>query len=132
MLKALIGLTFGLLFCGAGLKELVDRIRLQRRGRRVPGVIVGRVDAGAHSPGIASRSGVFRFTTVDGQEIEATSAVHSFPGPRPGRRITVVYDPARPHRSAERAGMHLVIMLGVAPLVIAIGLAIAVAALVEF
>ncbi|GAA4066123.1 DUF3592 domain-containing protein [Actinomadura miaoliensis] len=131
MIRPVVGVLFGLFVCGAGVWSLAERVRLQLRGARAPGVIVGRADAAGTAPGIAGRSGMFRFRTPDGREIEVTSSVYSFPGPRPGKRITVVYDPARPYRGAERAGVHLVLMLAVYPLVVAIGAAIAVAALLD-
>jgi hypothetical protein len=120
-----IGVALGLYVAYAGASMLVARIRLQLRGPRVPGVVVGRTDGAASRPGVVSRSGVVRFTTEDGRTVEAVSSVHSFPGPRPGRRVTVVYDPKRPERTGERVGVHLSLLLLVAPLVIFIGAGIA-------
>ncbi|MFB4312822.1 DUF3592 domain-containing protein [Actinomadura sp. 21ATH] len=131
MVKALIGTLFGLIVCGAGLWTLAERVRMHLRGARAAGTIVGRADVMGRGPGIANRSGVFRFRTPDGREFEATSAVYSFPGPKPGKRITVLYDPDRPFHGAERAGVHLILMLFAYPLVIAVGAAIAVASILD-
>ncbi|MFI0356814.1 DUF3592 domain-containing protein [Actinomadura sp. 9N407] len=120
-----IGVAIGLYVAYAGVSMLVAKIRLQLRGPRVPGVVAGRTDAAATRPGVVSRSGVVRFTTEDGRTVEATSSVHSFPGPKVGRQVTVVYDPKRPERTGERIGVHLFLLLVGAPLFIAVGAGIA-------
>lgn len=54
---------------------------------------------------IRSRAACFRFTTAEGQLIDAVSARSSFPGPRPGKQVSVLYDSADPQNSAEIAGV---------------------------
>ena len=93
------------LVIGPGL-ELLKMVRTRGTYVRVPGVIVGRRDARGEqgrSPGTHSRAAIFRFTTKDGRVIEAESDVQSVPGPKPGTRVTVIYDPRKPHE-AETTG----------------------------
>lgn len=120
-----IGIAVGLYIVYAGVSMLVSRLRLQLRGPRVPGVVVGRSNSAA-KPGVVSRSGVIRFTTLEGETVESTSSVSSFPGPKVGRQVTVVYDPKRPERTGERVGTHKAMLLFAAPLFIAAGVAVVV------
>lgn len=57
---------------------------------------------------------------MDGRVIETESSVQSFPGPKPGKRVTVIYDPDRPYR-AEPAGRFTITIL-VLPVAIVAGL----------
>ncbi|MQY03840.1 DUF3592 domain-containing protein [Actinomadura macrotermitis] len=122
MIVTILGLLFGGAFALGGVKEIADRVRLQRRSRRARGVFVAREEVGsvAH-PGVRSRAVRFRFSTETGRVVERTSALTSFPGPRPGREVTVVYDPARPESTAERAGVHLALLFLAGPVLIALG-----------
>lgn len=129
-LPYLAGLVIGLFVFASAALRLLSRIRARHRYARVPGVIVGRRDARGESgaaPGTHRRAAVFRFTALDGRVIETESNVQSFPGPKPGKHVTVVYDPQRPY-GAEPAGRSVILML-LLPVLMAIGLAIAVAVL---
>lgn len=94
----LLGIAFGLLLLHGGLSEWISWLRARRRMRRVTGVFVGRTDA-ASVPGRAQRSGVFQFTTEDGRVFTGTSSFSSPRGPRVGKRVTIVYDPADPENA---------------------------------
>jgi hypothetical protein len=132
MIGHILAIAVGLAFVAGGLRELAGRVRLQRRMRRAPGVFVSRSEAGHMSgPGVRSRTGRFRFTTEAGRVVERASALSSFPGPRPGRPLTVVYDPERPDSTAERAWVHLALLFAVSPAVIVLGAFIVVRSLGE-
>ncbi|MGP4023822.1 hypothetical protein [Actinomadura sp. 3N407] len=124
----LIGVLLGAaIFCG-GVYEVVRRLRLQSRMLRATGVFVGRDEVmGPGGPGTASRVGRFRFTTLQGRPVEASSSLYSFPGPKPGRSVTVIYDPARPEDTAERLGVHYLQLVAIGPLLMAVGVAVAAA-----
>jgi len=82
-----------------------QQLRLQRKGERVMGIVVGREQRWVSgqppgSPGSYAYRPVVRFRTLAGQEIEATTRVGTPIGLRPGREVPVLYDPARP-ASAE-------------------------------
>jgi Protein of unknown function (DUF3592) len=124
--KALALLGVGLVIVYGGAAELVGWFRARRRFRQVTGVIVGHADPGtAVGPGTVSRSAVFEFTTEDGRVVRAVSSAWSFPGPKVGTRVRVAYDPADPHRSAERAGVGA-LKIALSPLLIALGLGLAI------
>lgn len=112
-IKLIGGFVVGALFLG---DSLLDTIKwLKRRGRlvRVPGVIVGLRDTRGEtggSPAAYQRAAIFRFTTLDGHVVEAESNVSSFPGPKPGKRVTVIYDPSHPGE-AETTGRMLIIRI---------------------
>lgn len=111
--KLVAGFVFGAIFFGDSLQETIRW--LKRRGRlvRVPGVIVGRRDTRGEtggSPGAYQRAAIFRFTTLDGHVVEAESNVSSFPGPKPGKRVTVIYDPIHPDK-AETTGRMMIIWI---------------------
>lgn len=132
----MIGYIFGLAVGGyifvASAWALIQKIVRRRRYQRVPGVIIGRRDARGEqgmSPATHKRAAIFRFTTADGRVIETESDVQSFPGPKPGKRVTVIYDPRDPY-DAETTG-RLTIILILMPVVMAIGLAIVIAALMN-
>jgi hypothetical protein len=121
----LIGVLLGVaVFCG-GVYEVVKRLRLQSRMLRASGVFVGRDEVlGPGGPSTTSRVGRFRFTTQQGRPVEASSSLYSFPGPKPGRSVTVIYDPAHPEDTAERLGVHYLQLLAVGPLLMAVGAAV--------
>jgi hypothetical protein len=100
----IVGVIVGLLIIWGGGSELLGWWRARHRVLRTSGVIVDRVEVLGQGPGVHNRAGRFRFTTADGTVVEVVSARYSFPGPKPGQRVTVVYDPADPHGSAEIAG----------------------------
>lgn len=77
----------GLSIMAFGVGVLIDAFRLRARGIRVPGVIVGGTG------GNESYTPIFRFTTLDGRQVEVGSFYGQTTPPQPGERITVVYDP---------------------------------------
>ncbi|MEW2352532.1 DUF3592 domain-containing protein [Spirillospora sp. NPDC029432] len=108
----IIMIVLGLAFVAGGLRESAERLRLQRRARRARAVFVAREEAGHMAgPGVRSRTARFRFTAEGGRVVERASALTTFPGPRPGRTLTVVYDPDRPESTAERAWVHLAMLV---------------------
>ncbi|MFG2085537.1 MULTISPECIES: DUF3592 domain-containing protein [unclassified Spirillospora] len=122
----LIGVLLGVALVGGGVYEVVKRLRLQSRMLRAAGVFVGRDDVlGPGGPSTTSRVGRFRFTTAQGRPVEAGSSLYSFPGPKPGRSVTVVYDPAQPEETAERLGVHYLQLVAIGPLLMAVGVAVA-------
>lgn len=128
--KYLFGLIIGLIFLVGAASDVLGKWRRRRHFRRAPGVIVGLRDARGEmgrSPGTHSRAAVFRFTLPDGRVVEAESNVQSFPGPKPGKRVTVLYDPQRPY-AAETTGRFAIILV-VMPVVMVIGLVIVVISL---
>ncbi|MFI9004650.1 DUF3592 domain-containing protein [Streptomyces sp. NPDC053541] len=75
--------------------ELVEYLRTRSRLVRTTAVVVGLED-GESRPGVKRRSTAFRFTTGDGRSFETTSSAQTWPGPKVGTSIPVVYDPERP------------------------------------
>lgn len=84
---------------------LHDWPRLYRTGRRTPATVVGHRTDRSDS-GDPMYAPVFRFTTEDGQAVEATSTVFTSREPRPGQEIQVVYASDDPEGTAERVGDH--------------------------
>lgn len=79
--------VFGLGLLAWGIWDLRSVRKLRARGIRVPGVVVGsEMVENLERP-------VFRFTTIDGQEVEVTSAYGQAKPLKPGDRVTVRYDP---------------------------------------
>jgi hypothetical protein len=105
-----------------GAAELLAYARGRGRFQRARAVVVGLIDAGHGN--VKSRAARFRFTTADGHVIQRVSSLSSFPGPRVGKRLTVVYDPADPERTAERLGVWR-LKLALSPLLVAGGVALA-------
>jgi hypothetical protein len=126
MTKALPIILVGLAIAYGGVKELVDWLRRGSRLRRVTAVIVDLYEPIAVKPGHRGRSPVFRFTTDEGQVIDAISSAWSFPEPKVGTRIPVSYDPADPQRSAERVGVRTFKLIFLSPLLIAFGVGFAI------
>ncbi|WP_236242193.1 DUF3592 domain-containing protein [Streptomyces sp. CC228A] len=114
LLQVVVG---GVLIWGSA-GELLGYLRTRSRLVRTTGVVVALEEGGA-PPGVRSRSAVFRFTTQDGRSFQVTSSAHTWPGPKVGTSLPVVYDPERPWR-AERAGV-LLFKLWLAPLTLAFG-----------
>lgn len=103
IVKAVASAAMGVLLVYAGVGELRDWFRARSRLLRVPGVTVGSEEVLGRGPGVHNRSARFRFTTDQGKVIDKESSFYSFPGPKPGKRVTVSYDPERPWESAEIA-----------------------------
>lgn len=116
----LLGIALGLLAVYGGLSEWISWLRARRRIRRVTGVFVGRTDA-TSVPGRAQRSGVFQFTTEDGRVFTGTSSFSSPRGPRVGKQVTIVYDPADP-KEADVAWVKTFKLLVLSPVLVVLGL----------
>jgi hypothetical protein len=123
VLKAVALIAFGAVFLYASAAELRTFVRLRRRGVRTTGVVVGHADRGG--PGTMQRSGVFEFVTETGQVVRSSSSASTPRGPKVGKRIPVVYDPAAPHRTAERPGV-IAVKAALLPLIAAVGAALVV------
>lgn len=123
--EALAVVAVGLAAVYGGAAELLAYVRARHRLERARAVVVGLVDVGgpirARSRSYAAQ---FRFTTRQGRLVESVSSVSTFPGPKVGRRFVVVYDPADPEGTAERAGARKV-QLALAPLLVVGGAAFA-------
>jgi hypothetical protein len=120
----IIGVIVGLLIGWGGGSELLGWWRARHRVLKTVGVVVGRVEVLGQGAGVHNRAGCFRFTTAEGIVVEAVSARYSFPGPRPGKRVAIVYDPADPHGTAELAGTRA-FKLALSPALIAGGMVLA-------
>lgn len=120
VVKAVIALGLGLVSLWATRTEIVTLLRLRRRGVRTTAVVVGHAAAGAASPGTMQRAGVFEFTTETGEVVRATSSASTPRGPKVGRRIPVVYDPADPQGTAERPGV-VGLKVAMVPFMLAVG-----------
>ena len=125
MARGLVLIAVGLAVVYGGMAELAGWWRSRHRRRRVTAVIVGLHEPGAVNPGSRARSPLFRFTTEEGQVIDAVSSAWTFPEPKVGRHIPVTYDPADPQRSAERVGVRA-FKLVLSPLLMAGSLALAI------
>jgi len=125
MVGALVVVAVGLTIVYGGAAELVGWLRSRSRLRRTTAVIIGLHEPTALGPGSRGRAAIFRFTTEQGQVVEAVSAAWTFPEPRVGRRIAVTYDPIDPRRSAERVGV-LTFKIVLSPVLIAGGIALAI------
>lgn len=121
----LVVVTIGLALAYGGVAELVGWVRSYRRRVRVTAEIVGRHEPGWLNPSYRGRSPVFRFTTQDGQVVDAVSSASTFPEPKVGRRVPVTYDPTDPQRSAERVGVLTFKVVVLSPLLIAGGAVLA-------
>lgn len=119
-MKAIVYIVVGLVLIWGGGAELFWWARARRRVARVQGVIVGLADVGGQTTAIRSRAARFRFTTSEGHPVEAVSEMSSFPGPKPGKQVSVVYDPADPAGTAEIAGVRN-FKAAVSPLIVAGG-----------
>jgi hypothetical protein len=130
MVVAWLGIGFGVVLMAFSGAWLVRWFRLHDRfveatgvvippgqGRLTPVELEGARRVGAKSfaifvpqrhtlvhSGVHPRAARFRFTTADGQVIESVSAFSSIPRPpESGTEIKIVYDPADPQHTAERA-----------------------------
>lgn len=104
--------------------EILAWSRRRRRGVRTIGIVVGHRTPASANPGTMQRSGVFEFTTEDGQVVQATSSLSTPRGPRIGTQIPVVYDPADPVGTADRPGVLAFKMVALLPVMLAIGTAL--------
>lgn len=123
MIGSVIGMLFGLFVLGVVVAELFTTVRRRMRSVRAPGVYVATrdVNGGFGGHNAHSRAAAFRFVTRDGRDMVVESRVTAFPGPRPGKRVTVLYDPDRPHK-AETTGRSVAILVFFLPLGLALGL----------
>jgi hypothetical protein len=86
----------GLFLAVAGCRELLSLRSFRRRALRAPGLVVGLRRDGVPDEGAACYP-IIRFTTLDGRQVEARARIGGNPPLcRPGRQVTVLYDPARP------------------------------------
>ncbi|WP_165970160.1 DUF3592 domain-containing protein [Nonomuraea terrae] len=90
--------VLGLVLVAFGGWQLISARRIRARGVRVPGVVIGykQVAGGGEEP--LSRP-VFRFTTLEGHELEVTSRTGEPRGYLPDERIEVLYNPQKPERA---------------------------------
>ncbi len=119
-----VGIAVGLYMIWGGGSELYGWWRARRRIVRTGGVIVGRTEVLGQGPGSRSRSAEFQFTTADGRIVQSISEKYSFPGPKPGKRVTIVYDPVNPKGTAEIVGIRN-FKLAICPLLMAGGAVLA-------
>ncbi|MEV4176029.1 DUF3592 domain-containing protein [Nonomuraea sp. NPDC049709] len=84
---------FGLAYLAYGIWLLISARRLRARGVRVSGVITALVQS--RDPDSPTRKPIFRFTTLEGHEVEVTSKFGEANPPRPGDRVTILYDPQK-------------------------------------
>lgn len=134
MIGSIIGMLFGVFVLIVLLTHFVTLLRRRSRSVRVPGVFVATRDARGElgqSPSVHKRAAYFRFTTLDGRVVQAESRVQSFPGPKPGKRVMVMYDPARPYK-AETTGRFAATLGLFLPLGIALGLLVLIMNLLDF
>lgn len=111
MVGYLIGVAVGAILTWGCWTSFFEKMRARHRMVRTTGVIVGRRNVttpGQSSPASVSRAAIFSFTTLDGRTVEAESDVTTFPGPKPGKRVNVIYDPHKP-RGAEIVGRAMLI-----------------------
>lgn len=138
VLMPLIFVVVGLV-CGAVLVVIVRKNRaFLARAQRAPGVVVGlgrgsSMGSGPNDTMRRSFAPVFRFTTIDGREVEVRSSVESNPPTyRPGDQVTVLYDPAAPEKAkldkfSERGGLETLVMSILTGVFLAVGVIVAVA-----
>lgn len=119
--KAVIAIGIGAALLWGCRNEIVTLLRLRRRGVRTTAVVVGHSTPGMANPGTMQRAGVFEFTTEAGEVIRATSSASTPRGPKVGRRIPIVYDPADPRGTAERPGV-IALKVALVPPVGALGI----------
>jgi hypothetical protein len=123
VIEALVVIAVGAAIVLGPARELWWWYAGRSRRRRTTGVVVGTVEPGAAGPGTKARSAVFRFTTEDGRTVQSRSSSWSYPGPKTGTQVEIVYDTDRPERSAERAGIQRFKLIA-APAVMVIGAAL--------
>jgi hypothetical protein len=123
MAQALPLILVGLVIAYGGVAELMIWLRSRSRLRRVTTVIVGLHESIAVNPGGRGWSPVFRFTTAEGQVVEAISSAWTFLKPTVGTRIPVTYDPVDSQRGTGRVQIFKLIL---APLVIVFGVGLAI------
>lgn len=117
--------VFGLAYLAGGAWMLISVRRLRARGVRVPGVIIGLVPS--RDPDMHTFRPVFRFTTLEGHEVEVASKFGEAGPPRPGDRVTIIYDPqkvrhARIDTSGQRGSTWGWILTGSGLLLVTLGI----------
>lgn len=90
--------AFGLLHMTLGVLMVWNARRFRARAIQVPGVVVGLVKSS--DPDSRARRPIFRYTTLEGLELEVVSKWGEPNPPQPGERVTVYYDPKK-HRNAR-------------------------------
>lgn len=75
---------------------------MRARGVAVPGVVTGLVRS-TDNDGHTFRP-IFRFTTLQGHELELTSKYGEASPPRPGETVTILYDPQKPRHALIDTG----------------------------
>ncbi|MEV0363099.1 DUF3592 domain-containing protein [Nocardia fusca] len=71
--------------------------RHRSRSVQVPGVVTGLVRS--RDPDSYTSRPIFRFTTVEGHEVEVTSRHGEASPPQPGDSVTILYDRREPRRA---------------------------------
>jgi hypothetical protein len=97
------GSVFGLAWVAVGAGIISHQRNFRRRALTAQGVITGirKVWTGGHGnpDGSLVYRPTVRFTTMDGRAVEGETRKGSNPSPgRPGKPVTVYYDPADPWR----------------------------------
>ncbi|GAA0827187.1 hypothetical protein GCM10009525_22640 [Streptosporangium amethystogenes subsp. fukuiense] len=128
----LVGILFGAVFAGMGIRVMTIGQRLRRHGVRVPGVVVGL----RWSSSNGNDSGVYyptlQFQTMQGSVVETESDLGSNPSPvYPGQQVMVAYDPERPQRArldgvGGKGVLHGVLFLTVGAVILVVSLVAAV------
>ncbi|WP_055478141.1 DUF3592 domain-containing protein [Sphaerimonospora mesophila] len=111
-----------LLVCGAWI--VINARRFRARAVRVPGVITGLVRSS--DPDSPTCRPVFRFTTLEGHEVEVTSGFGEAHPPQPGDRVTILYNPRKPRKaridtSGQTGSAMGWIVIGLGLLLVALG-----------
>jgi hypothetical protein len=92
------GLGFlGVVWTAYGAWLLFSVRRHRSRSVQVPGVVTGLVRS--RDPDSPTSRPIFRFTTVEGHEVEVTSRSGEASPPQPGDSVTILYDRRKPRRA---------------------------------
>ncbi|WP_424215258.1 DUF3592 domain-containing protein [Streptomyces sp. BI20] len=110
--------VIGLALVHGALAELAVLWRARGRWARAEAVVIAAPERGGTRPGARPGRVEFEFTTAAGAVVRTASSANTFPGPRPGARVRVWYDPVRPEETADRIGV-VAAKVVVAPLVVA-------------
>ena len=76
---------------------MINARRRRLRSVQVPGMVIGQ-KIGSGENGLVYFPS-FRFTTIEGNEVEVTSSYGGGSAPQPGQNVTVLYDPRKPQRA---------------------------------
>lgn len=93
---------FGLAWTTCGAWMVIRARRHRARWAQVSGVITGLVRS--RDPDSPTVRPIFRFTTLDGHEIEVTSKYGETNPPQPGDRVTILYAPRKPGHAIINTG----------------------------